>query len=252
MTARFRPRLLRRLIWLAAIAWIGPAVEGVAEFYRFVDEHGRIHYVDDLSKVPERFHEQTMQYPERYDHLPPGERAARIQEDREKAAAIEQQRRLEEAAAEARRKALAEEAARRETARQQEETLRRQETRVVVHGNQILVPVTLDHDGRTVEARMLLDTGASSIVLHRQVAQRLNLSSSRKAEAQVVGGRSITTEVAELNQLVVGPVSANNIPVLIIAHDGPPVAFDGLLGMNFLRNVRYSVDYQNQVIRWLP
>jgi predicted aspartyl protease len=212
MSIAFRTKILSRLIWLAVIAWIASAADGRAEFYRFVDEHGR----------------------------------------REKAAAIERQRQLEEADTEARRNAQADEAARREAARQQEELLKRQETRVTVNGNQILVPVRLDHDGRTVEAQMLLDTGASSIVLHRQVAQRLNLVPSRKAEAQVVGGRSITTEIAELNQLIVRPVSASDIPVLIIAHDGAPVPFDGLLGMNFLRNVRYSVDYQNQVIRWLP
>jgi hypothetical protein len=38
--------------------------------------------------------------------------------------------------------------------------------------------------------------------------------------------------------------------VLIISHEGAPVNYSGLLGMNFLKNVAYSIDYKNQVIRW--
>ena len=38
--------------------------------------------------------------------------------------------------------------------------------------------------------------------------------------------------------------------VLVIPHEGAPVNYSGLLGMNFLKNVQYAIDYQNQVIRW--
>jgi hypothetical protein len=38
--------------------------------------------------------------------------------------------------------------------------------------------------------------------------------------------------------------------VIIIPHEGAPVNYSGLLGMNFLKNVEYSIDYKNQVIRW--
>jgi hypothetical protein len=40
--------------------------------------------------------------------------------------------------------------------------------------------------------------------------------------------------------------------VLIMPYEGPAVSYSGLLGMNFLKNVQYTIDYQNQLIRWQP
>jgi clan AA aspartic protease (TIGR02281 family) len=252
MTATPPPLSFERLIRLLAVAGILCAVTVEAKFYRFVDEYGRIHFVDDLSKVPERFREDLGEYAEPFDNLTPEARELRIRQEREDAAAIEEQRRLEELESEQRRREQAIEEERRSAAQTRDKFLKQQETRVVVLGNQILVPVVLAYNGQEVEARMLLDTGASSIVLYRDLAQRLNLQPTQQGMAQVVGGRRIAAEMAELSHLTVGPFSAKNIPVLIITHDGPPVPFDGLLGMNFLRSVTYSVDYQNQVIRWQP
>lgn len=252
MAATPRKIHFQRLLTLVVGIWIALAAVAEAKFYRFVDENGRIHFVDDLSKVPERFRENLGEYTELYDNLTPEARALKVRQKREAAAAIEEQRRLEELESERRRREQVEEEERRSAAQDQNKLLKQQETRVVVLGNQILVPVVLAYNGQEFEAQMLLDTGASSIVVYRDVAERLNLQPTQRGMAQVVGGRRIAAEMAELSHLTVGPFSAKNIPVLIISHDGPPVPFDGLLGMNFLRNVTYSVDYQNQVIRWHP
>lgn len=40
--------------------------------------------------------------------------------------------------------------------------------------------------------------------------------------------------------------------VAVIDHTGPAVKFDGPLGMDFLRNVRYRVDFRRQAIDWGP
>jgi predicted aspartyl protease len=240
-------------VWIAlAAAVILWPCSGDAKFYRFVDEDGRIHFVDDISKVPDRFLPELDEYRERYDHLPAEERAARIKEDRRLAERLEAQRQAEEAESERRRREATAEAAR-QAAQKTEDALRRQqETKVVVTGQQILVPVRLGYDGREIEALLLLDTGASNIVLHREVADRLKLQPIGEGSAQLVGGQSIRTEAARLSTVSVGPIRDTDTLVLVIDHEGQPVPFDGLLGMNFLRKVTYSVDYENQVIRWQP
>jgi hypothetical protein len=50
----------------------------------------------------------------------------------------------------------------------------------------------------------------------------------------------------------IGPYDMPDAPVSIIKAKGPALGFSGLLGMDFLRNVKYTVDYENQVIRWEP
>ncbi len=207
-----------------------------AEFYKYVDENGEIHFVDDINKIPERYRYDLDKYQEKYDDLPLAEKAQKLAEDRQ---------RYEELKA----KETAEEAERqRELARQ--ELLKRLETKVTINGNQILVPVTMWSEYKKVDTLLLLDTGATIIVLHKKLARTLNIIPIKKSKIRVAGGNVIDSSIGRLSRFAVGPYKVENIAVTIIENQGPKSSYSGLLGMNFMRNAKYTIDYKNQVIRW--
>jgi len=221
-----------------------------AAFYKYVDENGRIFYVDDLGKVPEAYRDQIKVFQEKYDDLSEQERSEAQKKERERIQQQEQlkQHRLTEQLEEAR--ALEAEDRKRKAARARKRRLENMETRVIVEGNRILVPVTIVNKGIELNVNLVLDTGASQIVLHRDVAQKLSITALKKGTAQVAGGSNVYVERGQVNQFKVGPHNMEPATVLVMAYDGPPVSYGGLLGMNFLKNVPYTIDYQNQVIRW--
>ena len=226
-----------------------PAVSA-AEFYKYVDKDGNIFYVDDLGKVPQEYRPNIDKYREKYDHLSDDERALKLEQDRQsqKDLELEQQQQLEQGLQETREREEEEKRRLAESAKQKE--LEGLQTKVVIEGNRILVPVTLSNTGVQINTLLLLDTGASQIVLFREIAEKLNIVALQKGLAQVAGGNTIYSELGRIDSFSVGPITMEKAGVLVIKHEGPPLKHSGLLGMNFLRNVEYSIDFQNQLIRW--
>jgi len=124
------------------------------------------------------------------------------------------------------------------------------ETAVEIDGNRVLVPVTIRYAGKTMDAHLLLDTGASIVTLHRNIADKLKIRNTQKTTMQLAGGQLIAADIARLDDVSVGPNRKKNIFVSIIDQVDRNADYDGLLGMNFLRNLRYEIDFEKSVIRW--
>lgn len=124
-------------------------------------------------------------------------------------------------------------------------------TKVIIRGNSVLVPVTLVYDNNEVDVRLLLDTGASGTAIHSEIADKLsiNLNEAKKTKVRVVGGGVIQARLIRINSLTVGPHTNRDWNIFIVPHMGS-AHYDGLLGMDVLRELKYKIDFKKQVIIW--
>ena len=124
------------------------------------------------------------------------------------------------------------------------------ETSVILEGNHVLVPTVLGCGGKETEVLLVLDTGASVVVLHHEIKDQLNLRQIQKGKLMTAGGQAIDANIVKLDYVKVGPLTKKNLYASVIEHGGPPVKYDGLLGMNFLQDYEYRIDYKRKVIEW--
>lgn len=111
--------------------------------------------------------------------------------------------------------------------------------------NSITLPVTLN---RKVEATLVLDTGASIIMLSRNVAEKLGLDVDKlkpDAKVKLADGREVDAKRIVLENVKVQDVDADNVDATILLGDtGGPA--DGLLGMSFLKRFNFKIDHRQQ------
>ncbi|QLC22262.1 TIGR02281 family clan AA aspartic protease [Parasphingopyxis sp. CP4] len=84
-------------------------------------------------------------------------------------------------------------------------------------------------------SRMMIDTGASSVVLTREDAQRAGIQARRgefTATAQTAGGE-IALKSVTIDRMALGSVDSRNVPAMVAENDLPI----SLLGQSFLERV---------------
>lgn len=126
-------------------------------------------------------------------------------------------------------------------------------TPVSIRNNQVRVPVKLSYRNNTVEAQLVLDTGATTTMITSAMADRLGIrpSSTEAGMARIADGSVVQSYSTRLDYISVGPKLVSNPRVAIMPSRGPLEGFgDGLLGMNFLGEFRYHLDMNSQTIEW--
>jgi len=125
------------------------------------------------------------------------------------------------------------------------------ESEVIVVGQHVIVPVQIKHGGRSLNLKLLMDTGASIIPLHKSAIKRLQLHYSRKAYFTTASGHTIAADIVKLKEFRFGPYRKYNILAGVIDYRQSGSAdYDGLLGMNALQGLNYSIDYKNSLLKW--
>lgn len=118
---------------------------------------------------------------------------------------------------------------------------------IQMNGGAIFVPVRLN---RSLETRMMMDTGATLTLVTPRLARTLRLKPGSRITLATANG-PISAPVANLSSLRVGNAEVRDIAVAI--HDFAPGArVGGLLGLNFLRRFETSVDSENQFLTLKP
>jgi hypothetical protein len=114
---------------------------------------------------------------------------------------------------------------------------------VRVNGRSVIVPVTFNH---SLNANLLLDTGASMTMISRRLATNLALASTGAGLFSGIGG-TVSAQIARVDSIKVGDAEVSGMTVSI--HDVSRFPqFDGLLGMDFLGRFQVSVDATKKLL----
>jgi clan AA aspartic protease (TIGR02281 family) len=95
---------------------------------------------------------------------------------------------------------------------------------------------------------LLLDTGASTSALSRRVFIKLADSDKEfvgRFTVQTAGG-DIEAPLYKLTAITIGSITINNVSVIVLPNENFKGSFQGLLGMNVLRNFDFRFDKQKQ------
>ena len=133
-------------------------------------------------------------------------------------------------------------------ARQNIEELRRpKEIEVISKGRGIMVKARINHK---VDALLVLDTGASFVMLRKKVADDLGIKLNNvkpDTKMKLADGREVNGAHVVLDSIRVQASEARNVEAAVLLDESGTMDFgDGLLGMSFLNHFKFTVDQKNK------
>ena len=190
----------------------GWVISSAGELYKWVDTEGTVHLTDNLSQIPPKYRDQVET---RRTQIPSQPIIQPGVQDQETPAADLRHFEIPYQAFEGR-------------------------------SRRIIIPVTFNE---SVEAPLLLDTGAPSLMISPRLAKRLGLLDDGETLVKVMTGGiggAAPAILAVVDTVRVGEARAEFLPATIT--QVPSSEFEGLVGMDFLSNYRISIDTENNLL----
>ncbi|GEM_PF-5024352 len=227
-----------------------PATEVGAAVYKYTDESGRSYFVDGETRIPERYRGSASQV---QSARPAAPQASATEEEGTPAGQAESAEKAEKAevvepAARTITDKTLEQRARQEAAKLDQ--ARAYQTPVMARGNRVLVPVELRLGGKDAHLMLLLDDKAPVTTIHRSAVEELRFPPGEQITLPGTGNRNVKAEKVVAGLVDIGPFELKDFPVVLVTPQGGTRAFDGTLGVDFLKDHPYTVDYEREMLRW--
>jgi len=122
-------------------------------------------------------------------------------------------------------------------------------TKISIINNQIYIPVTLWNNGRSTTLNMVLDTGCSHTTVPYKYLNNISAKYGQEVTSRLADGKTTAGRNAYLDMIQVGSKKERNFTVTGAKNAGANNS--GLLGLDFLKNHTFKIDFENQFLVWM-